>query len=61
MSSMQTTAFKNFASGLIPTERVDHETLKIARAWYKEFTGAHATKIDDREVVEIYTDMHSSD
>lgn len=52
-------AFETFAQGLIPSQkRVDPETLRKAREWYKAFAGPHAVTMNDRDLVEIYTDLH---
>jgi len=58
MSATEKT-FQSFAQGLIPSkERVDPETLRKARDWYKQFAGSHAVTMEDRDLVEIYTDLH---
>lgn len=51
--------FTSFAKGLIPSqESVDPETLRKARAWYQKFAGAHAVTMDDRDLVDIYKELH---
>ena len=53
------TTFTSFAKGLVPSkESVDPETLRKARDWYKRFVGAHAVTMDDRDLVEMYRDLH---
>lgn len=51
--------FDNFARGLIANkESVDPDTLRRARDWYLEFVGSHAVTMADRDLVEIYQDLH---
>lgn len=58
MSATEKT-FESFAKGLIPSkERVDPETLRKAQEWYKTFAGPHAVTMDERDLVEIYIDLH---
>ena len=53
------TAFELFAKALVPgKERVDPETLRKAREWYRDFAGPHAVTMNDRDLVEIYSDLH---
>jgi len=53
------TTFTNFAKGLVPSkESVDPETLRKARDWYRKFAGPHAVTMDDRDLVDIYRDLH---
>lgn len=53
------TAFELFAKALVPSkERVDPETLRKAREWYRDFAGPHAVTMNDRDLVEIYSDLH---
>jgi len=53
------TPFTTFAKGLIPgRESVDPETLRKAKVWYTQFTGNHAVTMDDRDLVEIYTELN---
>jgi hypothetical protein len=53
------TTFETFAKGLIPSQkRVDPETLRKAKEWYKMFAGPHAVTMNDRDLVEIYQDLH---
>jgi hypothetical protein len=53
------TMFETFAQGLLtPTTRLDPSTIRHAREWYTEFAGRHAVKMDDRELVTIYQDLH---
>jgi hypothetical protein len=53
------TTFETFAKGLIPSQkRVDPETLRKAKEWYKDFAGPHAVTMNDRDLVEIYQDLH---
>ena len=33
-------------------------TVKVAQEWYKTFAGIHAVKMDDKDLIEIYTDLH---
>lgn len=50
---------EKFARSLVPSpSSVDHETLKKARDWYKKFAGTHAVPMADREVLEIYLELH---
>jgi len=52
------TTFETFAKGLIPSQkRIDPETLRKAQDWYKGFAGAHATPMNDRDLVEIYQEL----
>lgn len=58
MSATETT-FETFAKGLVPSkERVDPETLRKAQSWYRQFAGPHAVTMDDRDLVEIYKELH---
>lgn len=51
--------FESFAQGLIPSQkRLDPETLRKARAWYDKFAGAHAVKMNDRDLVEIFEGLN---
>lgn len=59
MNSTPDKAFEDFAKGLVPSQtRVDPETLRKAREWYKVFVGTHAVSMTDRDLVEIYLDLH---
>jgi hypothetical protein len=54
----QDTSFEQFARGLIPAKaQTDPETLRKARAWYRNFAENHAVKMDDQELVELYLDL----
>ena len=51
--------FETFAQGLIPSQkRPDPEALRKAREWYKAFTGPHAVTMNDRDLVDLYEDLH---
>jgi hypothetical protein len=51
----------NFAVELISTERpMDPSLTRRAREWYENFTGSHAVKIADVEVVELYLEIFPS-
>lgn len=51
--------FESFAKGLLPSEKLpDPETLRKARDWYKQFAGTHAVTMTDRDLIEIYLDLH---
>jgi hypothetical protein len=51
--------FEAFAKQLIPSrDTVDPETLRKAKVWYKQFAGAHAVTMNDRELVEIYSELN---
>lgn len=53
------TKFDTFAKGLVPQQvRIDPNALKVAQEWYKTFAGIHAVKMDDKDLIEIYTDLH---
>lgn len=52
-------AFEIFARGLVPpAPQVDPEAVRQAREWYKQFTGTHAVIMDDRDLVQIYFELH---
>ena len=56
MSSDQNLA--NLSSMIIATEKkVDTQTLCRAKRWYEQFTGPHAVKMEDHELVEIYNEL----
>lgn len=51
--------FNIYAQGLIPSQkRIDPVTLTKAQAWYKLFAGPHAVIMADRDLVEIYEELH---
>lgn len=51
--------FETFARGLIPAkEQHDPDTVRRARAWYANFAGPHAVKMDDLELVQMYLELH---
>jgi hypothetical protein len=53
------TTFHNFAQGLIQTKaRIDPETLRHAKIWYTSFAGGYAVCMADRDLVEIYQELH---
>ena len=53
------TTFESFAKGLIPSQkRIDPETLRKAKDWYRRFAGSHAVTMTDNDLVEIYQDLH---
>lgn len=51
------TQFNSFAQDLV-RKQINPETLRLAKAWYKQFAGTHAVKMEDRDLVEIYQDLH---
>lgn len=52
-------SFETFARGLVPSQqRLDPETLRKAQEWYTMFTGSHAVKMSERDLVEIYQELH---
>ncbi|MCK4824849.1 hypothetical protein KA005_54360 [bacterium] len=51
--------FDIFAKGLVPLKpRIDPAALQTAKEWYKTFAGAHAVKMEDADLIEIYADLH---
>lgn len=53
------TTFQDFAQGLIQSrERLDPETLRHAKLWYTLFAGGYAVGMADRDLVEIYQELH---
>jgi hypothetical protein len=49
--------FDNFAHQLV-RKHINPRELALAKDWYKIFAGAHAVKMDDNELVEIYRELH---
>lgn len=55
---MNETLFNNFVAGLVLHEKpLDPNLTRIARKWYTDFTGPHAVKLSDREVVDLYSKL----
>lgn len=57
MNRIVKSPFDEFAAELV-REQVNPETLAQAKEWYKAFTGSHAVKMEDRELIEIYQTLH---
>ena len=62
MSYAQKNKFDDFAQSLsqslLPSTRIDPVTLSMAKEWYNQFAGKHAVKMDDKDLVAIYNDLH---
>ena len=55
---MAETMLDEFVKKLIITEKsIDPVLAAAARSWYENFTGKHAVKMADEEVVDLYTSL----
>lgn len=48
---------EQFANSLV-RKPIDPVRLEVAKRWYNMFAGKHAVPMDDRELVQIYDELH---